>query len=124
MKNKFNIGDKVQTNFGMAFIINYIQTVIDCDNNKEECVYSGDGGYGVHGGYGVWHESELTLFEEPKPKRRLYQWAYKGRGCWFLTSIVLCEGGLDASGCHYSPEWNEIEKRKFNPDSYIEVDAL
>jgi len=115
MKNKFNIGDKVQTKAGKTFVISSIYT------GRHECAY---GGY-AQPSTRTWDESVLTLFEKPKPKRKLYQWAFKITcGPWYFIHLALCEEGLDSKGAVHFIAWNEIEKKKVNPDFFIEVDAL
>lgn len=65
MKQKFFIGDNVSDKYGVSFIINYVGY-----NSEKGIFYSG-------AGLGLYAEEELALYVEPRPKIKLYKYAYR-----------------------------------------------
>lgn len=68
-------------------------------------------------------EGEYELYKEPKKLKRYWLWDINKDG-WYRAATYLDENGVctDNTGC-LQELWHSLEKRKAEPEQYIDVEV-
>lgn len=83
-----------------------------------------DGGYGDAFVSSILN-GEYELYREPKKLKRFWIWnlRHPNNGSWFMSGEYLDENGKKTNGANTSMNWDNMEKRKAEPEQFIDVEV-
>lgn len=71
-----------------------------------------------------YYDGYYELYEAPKKLKRYWLWDVKTSGtCWYRPSYFMDENGKSTTGYSYYSQWQAIEKRKAEPEQFIDVEV-